>query len=283
MIIQNRDHTYVAVQKLDSEGLEQYLCRKMENGRSTGCRIAVLDKRWAADLVAYLESQSQDERFQDLEEYFADEEKLYIVTSAKEQLSLEEKLTGQSCSLSERLSIGQNLLERLLLQGYDDFFCCAALDAGLIGVSDGLEISFQYDLEGITDHGQYHFVHTQAKLSEVLGFLFREEERQQSLPELKEILGLLRQGKFTSLMEVYSRFLPVVSRWMGKDEKELTPESFWFRMWERVKGLGKALVWLGKAALIGAAALYLALSVADFVRLPEQARIFSEIGTLTIQ
>lgn len=283
MIIQNRNHTYVAVQKLDSAGLEQYLCRRMENGRSAGCRIAVLDKRWAPDLVAYLESQSQDERFQDLEEYFTDDKSLYIVTSAKERPSLEEKLTAQTCSLSERLSIGQNLLERLLLQGYDDFLCCSVLSAGQIGVNDGLEISFQYDMEGITEHGQYHFVHTQAKLLEVLGFLFREEERQESLPELQEITGFLRQGKFTSLMEIYSHFLPVAARWIGRDEKELIPANFWFRMWERVNGMGKALLWLGKAALIVAAALYLALSVADFVCLPEQARIFSEIGTLTIQ
>ncbi len=283
MIIQNRNQTYVAVQKLDSAETEQYLCRRMENGRSIGCRIAVLDKKWAQDLVAYLESQSQDNRFQDLEEYFTDDKSLYIVTAVKERLSLEEKLTGQSCSLSERLSIGQNLLECLLLQGYDDFLCCAVLSVGQIGVSDGLEISFQYDLEGITDHGQYRFVHTQAKLAEVFGFLFQEEMQQESLPELKEFIGLLRQGKFSSLMEVYSHFLPVSSRWMGRDERELVPANFWFRMWERIKGLGRGLLWLGKAALLMVVALYLALSVVNFVRPTEQARIFSEIGILTIQ
>lgn len=282
MIIQNRNHTYVAVQKLASTEPDQYLCRKMENGSSMGCRIAVLDKKWAPDLVAYLESQILDKRFQDLEEYFTDTKNLYIVTSAKERPSLEERLTGQSASLSERLSIAQNLLESLLLQGFDDFFCCAVLEIGRIGVSAGLEISFQYDLEGITDHEQYHFIHTQAKLKEVFGFLFREEVRQESLPELQEIIAFLNQGRFSSLMEVYSRFLPVAVKWIGRDEKELTPANFWFRMWERGKGLGKALLWLGKGALIVAAALYLALSVAEFFRLPEQARIFSEIGTLTI-
>lgn len=283
MVIQNRNHTYVAIQKLDSAEPDQFLCRKMENGRSRGCRIAVLENRHAPEIIAYLENQTQNDRFRDLEEYFTDDKFLYIVTSSAEQPGLEEKLTGQKCSLSERLTIGRGLLESLLLQGFDDYFCCAVLQLGGISVSAALEVSFQYDLSGILDHGQYHFAQTQARLAEILGFIFREEEKQESFPEMSQLLGRLRQGKFSSLVEVYGQFLPVASRWMGRDEAELTPKSFWFRVWERVKKLGKALLWLGKAALLLAAVAYLAVSVAALIRQPAQADVFTEIGTLMIQ
>lgn len=283
MVIQNSTRTYVVLRQMESNTIRQYLCRQTASGEEAECRIAVVPNQYAPDLIPYLEDQREEGKFTDLLDFFTDESSLYIVTAATSFASLESRLGGAACSLAERMTIMKNLLEALLLQGMDDFFCCAALKASDIGVSDALEIGLQYDLDGIIDHGQSVFVMTQYRLAGVVRVIFRNELEQQSLPELMELEERLKQGTFSSLLEVYGWFLPVAELWSNRKEDDLRPMSFWFRVWEWLKLLAGKLVWLWKLVLILLAAGYLIVSVKMFFAEPAVSDNYKEIGTLTIE
>lgn len=282
MVIQNSDFTYVVVRKLESQDVEQYLCRRLDGGEEEMCQIAALPDRYASELVPYLEQQIEGGSGA-LEDFFTDNGTLYIVTAARPFGSLKDRLKEQSCSLSERMAIAKNLLSELLLQGLDDPFCCAALDIGRIGVSDLLEIGLRYDLDAILDHEQIRFEMTQYRLAQVFSALFQKELGQGSLAEVTELVDRLEQGRFSSLLELYGWFLPVAETWSSRDEKELVPTGFWIRAWECAKRLAAKLVWLWKLVLILLALLYLVLSVKAFFAEPAMSANFKEIGTLKIE
>ncbi len=283
MVIQNSAHTYVAIQKLESENILQYLCRRIAPGEDVECRVAIVSNEYAPELVPYLKGLRDEETFTDLLDFFTDEGNLYIVTAAEPVSGLTARLGGSRCSVAERMMIMKNLLSRLILQGMDDFFCCAALHPSSIGVSDSLEIALCYDMDGITDHRQFAFAMTQYRLSEVAETLFAAELKQESLPEIAELSKRLKQGMFSDLMEVYRWFLPKAEAWLSGAEKELKPMGFWFRMWERMKFLAGKLVGLWKVLLLLLAAGYLVLSVKALYAEPAVSENFKRIGTLTIE
>lgn len=283
MVIQNSAHTYVAVQKLESERIRQYLCRRIAPGEDGECRMAVVPNEYAPELIPYLKGQRDKGTFTDLLDFFTDDGNLYIVTAARPVPGLTARLKGNGCSVAERMTIMKNLLSRLILQGMDDFFCCAALEPSAIGVSDSLEIALRYDMDGITDHEQYVFVMTQYRLSLVAETLFEEELRQESLPEMAEFSKRLKQGTFSDLLEIYKWFLPTAEVWISGAKKELKSMGFWFRMWERIKFLAGKLVGLWKVLLLLLAAGYLVLSVKSLYARPAMSENFKQIGTLTIE
>lgn len=283
MVIQNSAYTYVAIQKLESGSIRQYLCRRVAPGVDEECRMAVVPNEYAPELIPYLKGQRDKGTFTDLLDFFTDDGNLYIVTAARPVPGLTARLRGNGCSVAERMTIMKNLLSRLILQGMDDFFCCAALKPSAIGVSDSLEIALRYDMDGITDHEQYVFVMTQYRLSEVAETLFEEELRQESLPEMAEFSKRLKQGTFSDLMEIYKWFLPTAEAWISGARKELRPMGFWFCMWERLKFLARKLVGLWKVLLLLLAAGYLVLSVKSLYARPAVSENFKQIGTLTIE
>ncbi len=282
MVIQNSTHTYVAIQKLESRTIEQYLCRRIAQGEDAECRLAMIPNQYAPELVPYLKEQQDSGKFTDLLDFFTADGNLYIATAAGSFPSLSARLAGNRCSVSERMAVMKNLLAEMILQGMDDFFCCSALEPSAIGVNDALEIDLKYDLDGITSHGQYAFSMTQSRLSQIAETLFEPELKEESLREIKEFTDRLKQSTFSDLLEIYRWFLPVAEAWITGGEKELKPMGFWFRRWERVKLLARKMVWLWKALLILLAAGYLALSVKTFFAEPAAAQNFKQIGTLTI-
>lgn len=282
MIIQNRDHEYVVIQKLDSDSMDQYVCRRVEGGKSVPCRIGALSQDHAKTLVPYLEERKNSSDFTGLLEYFTGDGNIYVVTKAGEGLSLEEKIAGERCGLTERVEIGHGLLEALLLSGADDFFCCGALSADRIMVSPALEVSFQYDLEGILEWEKTGFFDTSQRLAAALSYLFQEERKKKAFPEMDEMIAKLRQGDFKNLTDVYGWFEPVYEAWKGKKEEELKPESLGFRIWERLKRIFGFLPALIKIGLLALACLYLGLSVYEKVREPDFVQNYKKIGTLTI-
>lgn len=282
MVIQSSAHTYVAIQKLDTGIMSQFLCRRIAQGEDVQCRLAVVPNEYAPELVPYLKEQQDGGTFTDLLDFFTDAGNLYIATAATSFPSLLSRLEGNGCGLPERMAVMRNLLETLILQGMDDFFCCAALEPSAIGVSDSLEIGFQYDLDEIASHEQWGNLMTQYRLSLIADALFEAELKTESLPEAREFTQRLKQGTFSNLLEIYQWFLPVAEIWLSGEKKELKPMSFRFRMWEKIKGLAKKLVWLWKMFLIVLAAAYLVLSVKAFLTEPAVSQHFKQIGTLTI-
>lgn len=282
MIIQNRDRAYGVLQKFDSVKTDQFLCREVKGGQERDCRIAAVPLGGGAGLIPYLDSLVRAGTFQDLLEYFMDTETLYIVTAASRFPSLEEKMAGESCGLSERLAIGRNLLTALLLTGADSFFCRAALGTDRICVSPALEIGFQYDLEEIRDYDACSFNDAAVQLASVFSFLFRRELGLMAFPEMEEMIGKLKGGDFPGLLEVYGWFQPVCDAWMGKAEQSLQPESLGFRLWEQAKKFGWLVAAGVKLGLVAAAAAYLAFTVAELRGEPAQQQNFTEIGTLKV-
>lgn len=282
MIIQNRGRAYEVLRKLGSAKTDQYLCREVKGGQERDCRIAAVPIGDGAGLIPYLDSLARGGTFRDLLEYFMDTETLYIVMAASRFPSLEEKMAGEACGLSERLAIGRNLLTALLLTGADSFFCRAALGTERICVSPALEIGFQYDMEEIRDFDACVFHDAALRLASVFSFLFRRELGLMAFPEMEEMIGKLKGGDFPGLLEVYGWYQPVCDAWMGKAEQSLRPESRGFRLWELTKKLGWLAAAGAKLGLVAVAAAYLAFSVAELRREPAQQQNFTEIGAFKV-
>lgn len=282
MVIQNGAHSYVAVQKVDSRTIEQYLCRRMEAGSAEQCRLALIPKEQIQALLPWLQAQ-KEQGFSDLWDFFAEGEQLCVVTAARPYPPLVRYLSDKQPALAERLSITAAIFTELLLQGMDDYFCCAALSPERIGVSAALEIGFQYDLDDIAAHADVRFAMTQQKLAALLKGLFEKELSERCLPELETLFGRLLQGDFASLLDVWQAFVPIQERYSAADAQALQPMSLGFRIWERLKRFAAALVWLWKLLLIVLALLYLVVSVQAFVKDAEVAQNYGQIGTLELK
>lgn len=284
MMIQNLERNYVIVQSCPGTGTaSQFLCREDKSGQWLEYKIGRIPlTEVSGNLIRFLMEQIHKESFSDFEDYFTDDSFLYVVMRLGEGKSLEAKLTEEACSLQERLETGKKILERLVLLDGDPYFFKAAMEAGRIRVSKSLEISFDYDISDISFYQKADFSQGSSKLSEVFEVLFSKERKQRSMEELDRLCYDLSHGKWTDYLAIHREYLNLYEKWMGKEEPDLIPQTWGFRLWEAVK---KGLRGLKKAALAGIlilAALYLYLSIEEFLKPLDRADNYKRIGTLEI-
>lgn len=281
MVIRNLSKQYRIIREWGTSGeITQYICREEEEQKD--CRIAVQNLGQVSNNeIRFLMEQVNNCRFQDFIDFFTDSENLYVVMAHAGEESLKAKL-AEECSFRERMEIGKNLLEHILLSDIPDYFFQASMDTELIYVSPSLEIGLCYDLSYLDEFESAGFQKGAFKLGRILWELYREELSIRAFGPMEGLIYDLENSGFSSVLEVYERFQEIYREWAGKKREQMEPESFPFRMWKRIKQAGKFLKTAAAVGIMALAVVYLGLSIRQFLKEPQNADNYSVIGTLKI-
>ena len=285
MVIRNLERDYTVIKKFEGEGdITQFLCQSTENGNDSWHRLARIPLD-AVDghLIAFLLGELKREEFEDLEDYFTDDAYLFVVMRLTDAGTLGENLSQEKVSLRERLWMAHGLIERLVLVAPAPFFFCAAMDEKLIHVSEAGDIMLDYDLAQLCEYGKFSFDSGCGRLGDVLERLFAEEIKLRAFPEMERLVYGLKHGEFGEYLEIHESFNRIFEIWEKKTEADLKPEKVSFRLWEKIKQGVKFLKNLILAGILVLAAVYLVISVRDFLKEPEVHVNYQKIGTLTVR
>lgn len=285
MIIQNFNHSYQVMCHLGrTEKTEEFLCSEIRSGENIPCLlVCIKDSVLAKNVTLFLEEEVKGGEFTDYLECFQAEGAFYMAFCYSLWESLPERLNSEFCSLRERAEIAKKLLERLLLLNPHPYFAWNALKSDQITVNRSLEVAFNYHLEQMVQFGAYTMGKVVKRLSAVLRQLFAEEEKNHLHPLLDGYLNALEQWESWSYLKLYKEFMPVYEELLNKNTEKQVPQSFWFRLWNRVK---KILVYLKKilaVALVAVTVLYVVKELGDDSGSRVVSQTMSQIGELMIE
>ena len=155
--------------------------------------------------------------FEDYRGCFSREEELYIVFRKRQGISLAEQLAGSRLSLEQRIRIGKQVLEKLLLWRLPDFMLCQLLDESRILIQDE-SVGFAYDWDlSMGEHCSMTMVNK--RMAGLLRALFQEEAEHAASPRLMKLLDDLEQDipeDFFAIYEAYSSLYDVMPEEAGR-------------------------------------------------------------------
>lgn len=285
MIIQNIEHKYVVIQKLQGEEmLEQFICRDVRFSFEQEYRIArVSTEDLPSGLIPYLLNMEQGKKFKDFREYFTDDQYLYLVVSENTHMTLKDRLDQDICGLAERIQIGMVVLEHLVLLDPPPYFAASAMSLDGIGISKALEIQFRYDLFRLFQYQKYGMKEVEDGISVCFRRLYQKELELKAFPEMEVFLTELSKSVYEDYVSIYASFRGIYQVWQGRGEESLKPQSKSFRLWEFLKRVGKILKNMVSMLILLLALVYLVLSVRAFTAPHPSMQNYNKIGTLEMK
>jgi len=283
MVIEALKHRYYVIHK--EEGTPKYeifCCREYVDAQHKAYDVYCVKEPLLIQALL-LELTDREGDFTDLYECFSRDGKLYVVFLHKEGLPLEEKLKEEMCSLKERMQIGKNLLEQILLLSIPDYFLAKLWKEKQILVDEGLSVSFCYRLEGILLSKEEQNLQIRNGLSALFEELFQKEIELEKCPEISEFTKNLKEGKFHSIREVYQEYNGLCEILQNLSRRgNIRPNTLIFRIWDRMK---KAIPYIKKA--VGVVILIMLAGYLIYTILYPKATVeclkFETIGTLMIE
>ncbi|MCD8038027.1 MAG: hypothetical protein LUE96_02935 [Lachnospiraceae bacterium] len=226
--------------------------------------------------------QMSNAAFEDFFECFSKDGNLYLVFLHREAVSLSDKLSEESCLLKERLTVGRNLLERIVLLNMPDMLVYDVLDSDRIQVTPALDVFFLYSFQEIGILETITIGDVCKRMADTFAMLFEREISLEIDKEIPEFLEKLRACAYADYYEVYQVYLKLEEH-LIQSGGTLKPNTFLFRLWEKVKWIfGKA-----RPVLMTLAVLILAGWLIYSIMNPEASNdekyVFQRIGTLNIQ
>lgn len=168
-------------------------------------------------LLPLFYSLQENVEFEDYRGCFSREEELYIVFRKRQGISLAEQLAGSRLSLKQRIRIGKQVLEKLLLWRLPDFMLCQLLDESRILIQDE-SVGFAYDWDlSMGEHCSMTMVNK--RMAGLLRALFQEEAEHAASPRLMKLLDDLEQDipeDFFAIYEAYSSLYDVMPEEAGR-------------------------------------------------------------------
>lgn len=168
-------------------------------------------------LLPLFYSLQENIEFEDFKGCFSREEELYIVFRKRQGISLAEQLAGKTLSLEQRIRIGKQILEKLLLWRLPDFIICQLLDVTRILIRDN-NVEFAYDWDVSMEENPSMTMVNQ-RMAELLMALFQEEAEHAISSRLMKLLDDLQQdvpADFFAIYEAYSGLYDVMPEEVGK-------------------------------------------------------------------
>lgn len=286
MTIHIQGKSYLVLYTIEGEGdrLKQHICRDVAEGSRREYRaVRIPAEQVTGELVRFLMEQVQKKSFREFVDYATDVEGLTVLMDCGLGVPLADRLSGERLRLAERLELARRLCEQLVISDFPPYFLCAALGRERVKVTDAMDYSFNFDLSGLASYQDASLSEAFVRLAEVLSLLFQEELKRRAFPDMESFLYRLRRGGCADILSVYQELEAICRAWMDKDETRLESRSFAFRMWERIKGLGRFFKVFVKAAVVLLAAGYLAYSVWQFVQPEPVQEVYQSIGELEIR
>ena len=284
MTIQTLKHQYYILQRLDeTEVFIHFLGREEKDAR--GKRLydifQIRDRELAVKLIMIFMEQMSNRAFEDFYECFSRDGELYLVFVHKEAVSLAAKLEGEACVLKERTAIGKNILERLLLLNMPDMLAWDVLRADTIQVTPALDIHFLYSLKEISNFEAVTIEKTENRMADIFSLLFQRELSLESSPDIPVFLEHLRKGEYQDYRQVYEAYLRLAEQ-LESPSAALHPNTFWFRVWDRVKKVYQKAKPVLLTLLFLILVVYLIYSILYPASGQNEQYNFQQIGTLEI-
>lgn len=285
MILRNLNKKYVVIQEyLAGNDVCQYICYEM--GAPENVLYSAVCQKLSAlrnEEIGFLTDEMKHENFSDLIDFFIHEERLIVLFRYPNGMTIKEKIASEECSLRECFKMVKSLLEQILFLNLSDYFFDTAMDIDLIHISPAGEISFLYDCRLIDTFDDIDFQDGAKSLGEVIEYIFSEEMKQRSIPELYSFVYDLKHDAMDSHLGIYEKFWQIYQMYLGKQQEDLEPYSLSFRIWDRIKGIGRILKKLIQPALVLLALAYLVVSIVGLFAEPGVKENFKTIGTVQIE
>lgn len=234
---------YVICRLFVTINYEILLCEELEGeSQKKYTMIRILNQEVSYPFISFLTKQFNAEESQDFIEYFSEAGKFCIVFSYSDMPLLIEQLNKGVFRLIERLQIGKNLLEKILLLDMPFPILSEILSENTITISENLEIEFRYLLHNFETYESINFYDVEEKLGFVMESLFQKELLDESSDELKNFISQLKEKKYHSLLELYKEY-EILSENLKTQilAGKLKPKQFKFRIWEGIKQMIKYL------------------------------------------
>lgn len=266
------------------QGSIWYLCRNEAENKLY--QLFPLDKRFLRDTtIAFLNDEWKKESFQDFEDLFLYEDKLYVAMDYYEGISLEERMKQEPLLYEERLAIGQHALEYIMIQDMSPYFACQFLKPNQLLVTEALELRAVYQLEDVETASGIREQKVWNELASLLEHLWFQERKNKVAAPMEEYLVFLRKEDEKDRKEVYRKYLRMQEsmKQMTKEERE-RPRRFFFRLWDRFKKRIPMVKKILAVLVLLLAVWYLAFTIQESRRPKGSSKeLIHYIGTLRIK
>lgn len=264
MLIQTLRRKFTVLRLLKStRDLDIAVCQDLlEKWEQTYLVITLKNPDLIYRTMPFFVAQRENPSFQDFRECFSQEGQFYLVFFYYDKPLLTEKYAEETYSLPERLAIGKSLLSRIVLQNMPANLQYEVLQERNLLLDDALQVYFNYRLEEIPSHHLLTGVKVQAELARIFGMLLHKEIATKVAEELLAFIERLEQGAFADYLAIYQAYDQLYVRLRSMQEQgEMQPKSLLFRIWERIKRLGRYVKPVLAVLILGSALGYLVYTV----------------------
>ena len=228
--------------------------------------------------------QQSNPAFEDYLGLFTQDGDLYARFRYTQAPTLRERLEQGDLSFRERLEIGGETLARMTLLNMPPQIQYEALQERNVTVDDALRVRFNYALGPMTACSNKNMGFVCLQVQELLESLFAGELQAQSVPELLPFLDELEKTGFPDYLGIYRRYdgirKALENRTAGAPAE---PRTWLFRMWDRIKSLGRFVRPVLAGLVLIAAFCYLLYTLQAPAALKGTPVTFDRIGTVEIQ
>lgn len=268
----------------EGQDLFQYVCRR--EGRAEGreyLAVQIPTSRLRREMIRYLAAQERNKNFHEFVDYTTDSNFVTFMLDYGMGKDLASALRDEHMSLAERTAVAAGLLRHLVLSDFPPYFIHAAMKPERVRKTRAMDFSFAFDVSDFLEFDQIDFPFACQDIAGVLEGLFASEQKKRAVPELETFFYQLRHGEFADTLSVYQGLLAVTALWSGKEEEELEDKSPAFRIWEKIKGLGRLVAGAVKVAAVLLAVFYLGFSIYYALQPEAPGQGYEQIGDLEIR
>ena len=283
MVIESYEKRY-QVLSLDgvSEEKELYTCE--QEGSLRKYRIIRLkDHALVLRVLAFLMEEKKKGTLADLVEVFSNGQDLCVVFAAAEGREFLSFLEEEP-SLKERIQVGHNVLEKLVLYDMPPYFMCQNLSFEHILVEEDLSVGFSYTLDVISEYQNFTEKQAQMYVYHFLSSLFQVELARKTVDAMEAFLKELLKGKYTDNLAVFKQYEQAAALTLQIPGEELRlPKTKFFQFWQKLK---KGMPFFKKLLFVLVYAgvfVYMIYCLVSCNQVKGYEQNFESIGTLEIK
>lgn len=286
MVIKTFHTTYAVIHSSKSDKqMPVYLCREESSGALF--HLFAMQKRFLKDTtILFLQEQQKSKDFADFHDMFLYEDSLYVAMRYYSEPSLNTLMEQKHfLEWEERFELGRKILEQIILTKMPQYFRCNCLKLENILVTESLDIHFSYSLDDIELAGGMSKNMYWKALVELFSYLWQEELKRESIPQMKEFFLYLEQDEEKTDEDIYRKYLEIRDTLIkySKEERKKSNRKLAVFLKKAKKAIPKVLPILAYLILVAAVG-YLFYTIWEMVQPTEEAlEQFQYIGRLDLK
>lgn len=279
MVIESIEHRYTVIERLVQRdpAVAEFIARRDDGPEM---RLARIIGPGAADIYREVDRTRKAGHFTDLAECFFNRGTLFLAFFQPQSRSLSQLLAGERITVSRRLLLLQNVLERLILLAPPPYFAAAALTAEHVHFTTTAQAGLTYDCSDILSMGEYTYGNVARAFAQLCENTFAPELAVGKFHELSEFCDGLRTRTWDGYMALYRAFHALYLEFRAVDDDEFLPDNMQTRI-HRATAHALSYKRLAICSIILIAVLaYLAWSIWHALQPDGHSPYFTQIGTL---